>query len=413
MSSIGMHRAPFGLPLRPHPAALGHSSHGGSAKCLGLRLPRPLSPATTSLQRAPSNHDQEAEASLQPPLRAPACRPRACQPLAHTAGAQGRPASRASPPQLACRPPERSHAPPASCWMPERRDRRAQPVGARGAAAVQRWGLMAGAAMRGGRRQRRQSGWARPAAGLLIDAADGPRAYRQSDAAVGWQPQPFGPPPLKHVGCRPSAHAPAVAHVRRQRMRSPLAPSALQPQLLQQCCRTAGGRRRLQHGAGMTGSPAGPGSEAVALPHLALPAAHVRRCAAHWPRCLPRRCPARCRNGGRNKHGRGHVKRVRCESSAAMVRTWVQTGRTEPGAACAAYGRWQVTKGAAQGPAASCSSLLLLPPLLPLLPLASRCPRTRPSSASLCATWWTPRPSAICRMPAPSTVGARSRFACN
>lgn len=25
------------------------------------------------------------------------------------------------------------------------------------------------------------------------------------------------------------------------------------------------------------------------------------------------------RNGGRNKHGRGHVKRVRCESSAAMV----------------------------------------------------------------------------------------------
>lgn len=32
------------------------------------------------------------------------------------------------------------------------------------------------------------------------------------------------------------------------------------------------------------------------------------------------------------------------------------------------------------------------------------CPRTRPSSASLCATWSTPRPSAICRRPAPSPV---------
>lgn len=252
MSSIGMHPAPFGLPLSPHPAALGHSSHGGSAKCLGLRLPRPLSPATTSLQRAPSNHDQEAEASLQPPLRAPACRPRACQPLAHTAGAQGRPASRASPPQLACRP--LSEEPCAAGQLLDARA--ARPTGPAG------WGAWSGGRAAPGPDD--GSGKARRQAAVRAERLGVARS-RSSDRCSGWGQGSLPDRCSRRVAatavwptdpntcCRqPSAHAPAVAHVRRQRMRSTLAPSALQPWFCSNAAAVnavAGGCSTEQHGS--------------------------------------------------------------------------------------------------------------------------------------------------------------------
>ena len=162
------------------------------------------------------------------------------------------------------------------------------------------------------------------------------------------------------------------------------------------------------------------------------------------------------RNGGRNKHGRGHVKRVRCESSAAMVPKvrhrwragcsgwvqglvgWLSRARTAPqgdwqagSVACAASApatrpRWRAARRSRGQPSRRRRGLRggqdLAP--RPRTPVCSRpdhpkltpcgapaclpARRTRPSSASSCATWWTPRPSATCRTPAPSTVRARA-----
>lgn len=76
------------------------------------------------------------------------------------------------------------------------------------------------------------------------------------------------------------------------------------------------------------------------LTHRAMPPASHRMCiAALLTGAAPAPLlPITCRNGGRNKHGRGHVKRVRCESSAAMVR--MATAVLRAAAATALWWMW-------------------------------------------------------------------------